>query len=349
MVQQLSIEAFLAAAQNEGLPILDVRSPGEYHKGHIPHAHSLPLFSNEERKTIGIIYKKRGREAAVDHGLGIVGPRLTDYVTQARQIAPQKRILTHCWRGGMRSESLAMLWNAAGLEVGVLKGGYKSYRNWVLEQLRHTGPLIILGGKTGSGKTHVLYALARQGEQIIDLEGLAHHKGSAFGAIGEAPQPTVEQFENDLHQQLTSLQIGRRIWVEDESHYIGKVYVPQPFWERMKAAPVLALDVSLEARVQTLVQDYTAGGYDDADFAKALDRIKKRLGGEAHKAALAALAQKDYETAATLALRYYDKTYPYGLSRKNPLRLHHIPVTDNDPDHIADLLIRYANTHLFPA
>lgn len=348
MTQQLDIEAFLGAATEAELPIVDVRSPAEYRQGHIPGAQNIPLFSDAERKEIGILYKQQGRAAAVDRGLDLVGPRLSEYVAAARAASVEGRLLVHCWRGGMRSESLAWLWRTAGLQTGVLTGGYKAYRQWVLRGLGRTGPMVILGGKTGSGKTHVLHALARRGERILDLEALAHHKGSAFGAIGEPEQPTVEQFENELYTALKALPAGGRIWVEDESHGIGRVFIPDPFWRRMQAAPVIAIEVPLAHRLHTLVRDYATGAF-DAELAEALERIKKRLGGAGYQAALAALTAGDYEATAALALRYYDKAYTHGLTQKKPGLVHHLPVETGDPDHIADQLIRYANYHLFPA
>lgn len=348
MIAPLTIHTFLEAAREEGLPIVDVRSPAEFAQGHIPGAINLPLFSDSERKEIGTLYKQQSRSAAIDRGLALVGPRLPAYVQQARQVAPTGRLLVHCWRGGMRSESLAWLWQMAGLQPAVLAGGYKAYRQQVRRDLNWRGPLLILGGKTGSGKTHVLHALAARGELIVDLEALAHHKGSAFGAIGEPPQPSGEQFENNLHQYLQALPAGRRLWVEDESHMIGQIFLPEPFWRRMQAAPALVIEVPRAHRLHTLVQDYASGAY-DAPLRDALGRIQKRLGGADYQAALAALAAGDYEATATLALRYYDKAYLHGLSLKKTGLVHHLPVDTGDPDQIATHLIRYANSHLFPA
>jgi tRNA 2-selenouridine synthase len=181
MVKQLSVEEFLEKAQS--LPIVDVRSPGEYDHAHIPGAVSIPLFDNDERALVGTKYKNAGKDSAVLLGLDLVGPKLAGFVKQSKKLNPQhKEVLVHCWRGGMRSGSFAWLLDTAGLTASTLVGGYKAYRNAVLSAFAEPRNLIILGGKTGSGKTDILKELARQGEQIIDLEGLAHHKGSTATA-----------------------------------------------------------------------------------------------------------------------------------------------------------------------
>ncbi len=184
-------------------PLLDVRSPGEYAQGHVPGALSFPLFSDAERATVGTIYKQQSRDLALETGLELVGPKLGGFVREARTLAPQGQVVVHCWRGGQRSGSMAWLLRQGGLDVWTLEGGYKAYRTWVLAELAaQQYSLYIIGGRTGTGKTKILHALRQMGEQVVDLEGLACHKGSAFGFIGELPQPTVEQFENDLHAAL---------------------------------------------------------------------------------------------------------------------------------------------------
>jgi tRNA 2-selenouridine synthase len=174
---------------------IDVRSEKEYGHGHIPGAVNLPLFSDEERVVIGTIYKNSGREASVLKGLEIAGPKLAGFVKKLHKITDQKDILVHCWRGGMRSESMAWLFGQAGYKAHVLEGGYKAYRRFIREELSRPLTYIILGGLTGSGKTELLHMLGRAGEQILDLEKLACHKGSVFGGLGQPGQPANEQFE----------------------------------------------------------------------------------------------------------------------------------------------------------
>ncbi len=341
MVRQVSVDEFLR--QGEQLPIIDVRSPGEFAHAHIPGAVNIPLFDNEERAQVGTKYKNAGKDTAVLLGLGLVGPKLAHFVKQSKKLNPQhKEVLVHCWRGGMRSGSFAWLLDTAGLTASTLVGGYKAYRNAVLTALAEPRPLLILGGKTGSGKTDILSELARQGEQVIDLEGLAHHKGSSYGAIGQLPQPTTEQFENAIFGQWRLLDPNRPIWLEDESRNVGSCFIPMPLWQQMRTAPVAFVDVPKEIRVQRLVTEY--GGIDHPLLVEATERIRKRLGGKVTNDALDALTRHDYATVAGLTLDYYDKAYLHGLSQRNPTSIHPIDVVENNPAETARQLINWAES-----
>ncbi|WP_080237978.1 tRNA 2-selenouridine(34) synthase MnmH [Spirosoma rigui] len=343
MVKQLSVEEFLEKAQS--LPVVDVRSPGEYDHAHIPGAVSIPLFDNEERALVGTKYKNAGKDSAVLLGLDLVGPKLAGFVKQSKKLNPQtKEVLVHCWRGGMRSGSFAWLLDTAGLTASTLIGGYKAYRNAVLSAFAEPRNLIILGGKTGSGKTDILKELTRQGEQVIDLEGLAHHKGSTYGAIGQLPQPASEQFENAIFKEWRTLDPGRRIWLEDESRNVGSCFIPMALWQQMRAAPVAFLDVPKAVRVQRLVTEYT--GIDHGLLVEATQRISKRLGGKVTKDALDALTRNDYATVADLTLDYYDKAYLHGLSQRNQDRVHPLNIEADSPAATARRLIDWAGTQL---
>ena len=241
----------------------------------------------------------------------------------------------------MRSGSFAWLLQTAGLTPVTLEGGYKAYRNAVLAAFAELRNLIILGGKTGSGKTDILKELARQGEQIIDLEGLARHKGSTYGAIGQLPQPATEQFENLLFGEWRTLNRSRRIWIEDESRNVGSCFVPMPVWQQMRAAPVAFVDVPKAIRVQRLVAEYT--GIDHGLLVEATERISKRLGGKITNDALDALAHNDYATVADLTLDYYDKAYLHGLSKRDSATVNRLEVTDDDPAGTAQRLIAWAD------
>ncbi len=334
----LTPEEFLRQAAR--CPVFDVRSPAEYRKGHIPGAVSLPLFSDEERREIGILYKQSGRQAAVMRGLEIVGPRLTDYVLQVRSCASSGKILLHCWRGGMRSESLAWLLEKAGYRVGRLRGGYKAYRRQVLATFEQPFRLLVLGGMTGSGKTELLQLLRERGEQVLDLEGMARHRGSAFGAMDDGGQPTVEQFENETCAALNSLDPGRRVWVEDESRRIGRVTINEALFRQMRSATVVRIDVPREQRVARLCRDY--GRVPKSRLTAAVDNISKRLGGERAGQVLQAIDEGNYDWAAHAVLDYYDKTYLYGLSKRNPAAIVDLNPTPADPADIAKALIALA-------
>lgn len=338
----LPISDFLS--QSESLPIIDVRSPGEYGHAHIPGAVSMPLFDNEERALVGTKYKQAGKDHAVLLGLDMVGPKMSGFVRAAKKLNPQgKQVLVHCWRGGMRSGSMSWLFNTAGVQADTLVGGYKAYRNEVLAGLAEPRNLLILGGKTGSGKTDILKELAAQGEQTIDLEGLAHHKGSTYGAIGQLPQPSSEMFENLIYDKWHRLDHSRRIWLEDESRNVGSCFIAPPLWTQMRAAPVAFVDVPKAVRIERLVREYT--GIDHALLVEATERIKKRLGGQATKDCLAALVQHDYATVASLTLDYYDKAYLHGLSLRDQSKVNPMAVEQDNPSETATRLIAWADVY----
>jgi tRNA 2-selenouridine synthase len=251
MSSSLPLQEFLR--ESEKIPVIDVRSPGEFTQGHIPGAYNLPLFNNEERAKVGTAYVQIGKEEAIRIGYELANPKTGSFLLEAGKISKEKKILVHCWRGGMRSAKFAELLNSHGFEARTLIKGYKAYRRFVLDGFSHEKlqnvKLLIIGGETGSGKTEILKHIAATGEQVIDLEALAHHKGSAFGALGEEPQPTYEHFENELSFALGKLDLSKRIWLEDESRNIGRTQIPSALWEKMKEAPILRVTVPRKMRV----------------------------------------------------------------------------------------------------
>ncbi|MFN5317904.1 MAG: tRNA 2-selenouridine(34) synthase MnmH [Bacteroidia bacterium] len=297
------------------VPLLDVRSPLEYKQGHVPGALSFPLFSDEERVRIGTLYKHKGKENAVLEGLRMVGPKLVGFVEQAHEIAPDRRVAMYCWRGGMRSGSMAWLLRTAGFSVDVLNGGYKAYRQKVQQAFCEDIPFVVLSAPTGSGKTEILCELRNLGEQVLDLEQLACHRGSAFGALGMYEQPNIEQFENEVHRVLKSYDYSRRIWVEDESRKIGKVVLHAGIWDNLNRAPLVLLDSTLEDRVRRLVEEY--GVYGTDALHESLQKIGKRLGGLSLRDAQAALDEGNLALVAEISLKYYDKAYHFSREKRN--------------------------------
>lgn len=338
MVRALGIAEFIAL----DAPIIDVRSPKEFAQGHIPFASSLPLFTDEERAIVGTLYKQSGRDAAVLDGLRIVGPKLAGIVEQARALAPNGRIGVHCWRGGERSGSVAWLLDKAGFaEVATLRGGYKSFRNHVLASFDSPIDLRVLGGYTGTGKTELLGHLSALGAQVIDLEALAHHKGSSFGALGQLPQPTTEHFENMLWHALQRTDGSRTIWVEDESLMIGRCKIPEAFFDQMRAALLVFADMPQDQRAERLMKDY--GGFPKQQLAEALKRIERRLGPQHCKAALESLDAGDLKTVASITLTYYDKTYRRGMEAREVSRVITLPADCGDMRGLAAQIVSQLN------
>lgn len=315
----VSIDEFMALSRK--YPVIDVRTTAEFQKGHIPGAHNLPLFSNEERAIVGKTYHREGREQAILVGLELVGPKMREMVEHVRTLTAENTLLLYCWRGGMRSNSVGWLFSTYGYRVYVLIGGYKAFRNYALQSFELSRKIIILSGETGSGKTAILQELQKMGEQVIDLEALAHHKGSSFGNLGEAPQPTQQEFENQLALQWRALDASRLVWLEDESQKIGSRMIPQALWQQMRNAPVILLKVPLELRAHHLLSEY--GQFAPRELAEAVQRLRERLGGLHTRIALESIEKGDLEGCCKLLLsHYYDKTYRHGLSRRNSELIH---------------------------
>lgn len=312
-VNKLPAGEFLQLAAR--LPVIDVRSPGEFACGHIPGAVNIPLFDDSQRAEVGTIYRQEGNLKAVLRGIDLAAPGMSLRLKGALSLARDGRVLVHCWRGGMRSEAMAWLFSMGGITTSLLEGGYKSYRNFILEELAKPRKYILLGGLTGSGKTHILQRLASENHQVTDLEGIASHKGSAFGALGQPIQPSTEHFANLLYHSLGEMNPERHIWLEDESRNIGTVFMPDSFFGRMQESPVVALMMSIETRLPRLLEEYSA--FPPELIKASVLKISRRLGGEKTKEAIEAVDRNDFSTAIRITLEYYDRTYRYGLSKRD--------------------------------
>ena len=353
-VQKINMEDFIMEAGSSigssflSSIIIDVRSPAEYEHAHIPGALNLPLFDNDERAMIGTTYKKQSREAAIKAGLPLFGNKMLPMIetVESWMAAAQKEnhltkptLYVHCWRGGMRSAAVAWLLDLYGYKVIQLTGGYKAYRNWVLEQFTIAYPLKVLGGYTGSGKTEILHALQEKNYSVIDLEGLAHHKGSAFGAIGQLAQPSQEMFENILAKKLFEVNKNKKpIWIEDESQRIGTVLIPTPLFHLMRNSTCYFMTIPFEQRLLFILEGY--GKFDQQSLIEATERIQKRLGGLETKNAVEHIMQGELKEAFSILLKYYDKWYEKNAQNQVLPKVELIPVLSEmvDPNHNAHLL-----------
>ncbi len=305
----IELEEFLSLRKSH--PLLDARSEKEFAQSHIPGSHNLPILDNEEREVVGTLYKQEGNQAAVLKGFGLVGPRFHEIQKKALEEYPDKSILIYCWRGGMRSQILSWLLGMVGFKVYRLKGGYKNYRSRTFEMVRANWNLLVLAGRTGTGKTRLLKELTKSGEQIIDLEGLANHKGSSFGGIGQDPQPSVEQFENLLAEKLGKLNPDKLIWVENESRRIGRVILPDQLYHQMLEAPLVSIEKSRAERIELIKEEY--GDLANQELVEAVIRLEKKLGGLRTKEIVSAIRNNEQEKWIEMTLGYYDKAYDYDL------------------------------------
>ena len=297
----------------EQLPLVDARSEGEFAQSHIPGAINIPILDNAERIQVGTLYKQAGPEKATLKGFELVGPRFHLIQREALRKFPAKKLILYCWRGGMRSQILSWLLTQVGFEIYRLEGGYKTYRSFTYAAVRKSYPLLVLGGKTGAAKTVLLQKLKERGEQVVDLEGLANHKGSSFGAIGQPAQPTVEQFENLLSEQLREIHLDQALWVENESRRIGQIILPDSFYLQMTQSPRIEIDKTDEERIAHIASEYAA--LDQGELSAAVLRLQKRLGGDRTKQALEAIQTNQPEIWIPILLLYYDKTYEFDLER----------------------------------
>jgi tRNA 2-selenouridine synthase len=339
-----TLDAATFLATNESDPIVDVRSPAEFLQGHIPGAINIPLFSDAERAEVGKLYVQSGRDYAIIRGLDIILPKTSKVLATLRTLTSAKKLRMYCWRGGMRSINMAWMFETNGYSVSLLTGGYKTYRKYIRTSLDEKANVVVLGGFTGSGKTEILNRLVEFNEQVIDLEKLASHKGSAFGGIGLPGQPSNEQFENDLFKIWMNLDKSRFIWLEDESRMIGRVTLPDPVVRKILESPLIILEVPQEVRVKRLVGEYA--GIDDRLLREAVMKIEARLGKPRAKGALVSIQEKNYAAVAGQVLAYYDETYSFSINRRQNQQRYNYPVGNYNTVEIASGLSEFAHKHL---
>jgi tRNA 2-selenouridine synthase len=344
MYSTISLQTYLANRENYIL--LDTRSPSEYAHAHIPEAVSVPIFTDEQRASIGTTYKQKSRALAIQEGLDYFGPNMTSLLKQINKLVikyPNKTIAITCARGGMRSAALCWLCSFNGWPTVQIIGGYKAYRNWIIDKWNYNYNFKIIAGFTGSAKTEVLQTLQSRNYAAIDLEALSNHKGSAFGHIGLSGQCSQEHFENKLGEALFEL-IDKTIFLEDESQRIGKHVIPNDLWKTMRNAPLLFLDIPFAQRLHHLVKEY--GVLDKLALEESILRVKKNLGGLETKLALEALMKNEFDECFSILLKYYDKYYlKAGQKRENYDKLKiNIPSENTNPIINAEKIIDIINS-----
>ncbi len=292
--------------------VVDVRTPLEFHEDHIPGAINVPLLTNEERVEIGTLYKQTGPHEARIRGLELTAHRFPAMVAEIAAAAAGRPILVYCWRGGLRSRTVTDILSLTGFRAVQLRGGYKTFRTHVaatFTPFTPPGPLVVIHGMTGVGKTTFLLGLQTEGFAVVDLEGLASHRGSAFGELGLTQALTQKRFETLLWDAFRRLPAGVPVIVEGESRRIGKVSLPGDMYEVMQASVKVWCEASLETRVARLTAEYGLPAYREG-MTLALERIRKRLGGETYGTIAGHLERWEMEPfMADLIRHYYDKVY----------------------------------------
>lgn len=292
--------------------LIDVRTPLEFEDDHIPGAHNVPLLTNEERVEVGTIYKQVGAVEARRRGLELTCHRFYGMVEQITALSAGKPVVIYCWRGGLRSHSVAMLVESCGTRACQLVGGYKTFRAHVsdfFDRCDFPSPLIVMHGMTGTGKTTFINGLDSMHWAAIDLEGIACHRGSAFGALGLAQDFTQKHFETTLWDAFRRLPIEKPIVLEGESPRIGKYSLPGRLYQKMAESCRVWCHASLETRMARLVVEYARPEYQD-EMQEALERIKKKLGGPRYVELKSCIEGWDVNGIARgLIEGYYDKMY----------------------------------------
>jgi tRNA 2-selenouridine synthase len=327
--------------------VIDVRSPGEFAADHIPGAVNLPVLSDAERAAVGTVFREQGGFPARKLGAADVSVNIARHLRQHfADKGKDYRPFVYCWRGGQRSASLATVLAQVGWRVTVLRGGYKTYRGHVRRELESRPPLFalrIIAGATGSGKTRLLRALAARGAQVLDLEGLADHRGSVLGGVG--PQPSQKAFDSRLLAALDRLDAARPVWVEAESNRVGDVFLPPALWARMRAADGVEVSVPVGERARCLLGEYAPLCADPAALKAKLSQFASRHGHRQTEAWCRAVDAGAWdELVASLLAVHYDPAYAASCRRSYPRLSRAIDL----PDATAATLAGLAD-HLHPA
>ncbi|WP_321368993.1 tRNA 2-selenouridine(34) synthase MnmH [uncultured Desulfuromusa sp.] len=320
MQETIELEKALEQRRNGAL-IIDVRTPAEFAESTIPGAMNVPIFSNEERVQIGTLFKQKGKMAARKLGVEIVAPKIPALLERIEDFrcGHSGPVIVFCWRGGMRSLAMTSFMNLAGIPARQLLGGHKGFRRKVLDffEQQEWPPIFVLRGLTGVGKTRILDRLQQMDYPVIDLEGLANHRGSAFGALGLEPQPSQKQFDALLWDRLSQLQDSPYLVTEGESLHIGRLMVPKSFHQAMQIQTSVWIKASLDIRTRIILEDYPALDQLREQFERPINALKERLGNKLVGEFLELLNSGQWDKLVReLMVRYYDPLYMHTLPER---------------------------------
>ncbi|RYG74229.1 tRNA 2-selenouridine(34) synthase MnmH [Lentibacillus lipolyticus] len=330
MFQDITLQDLFEKQQKGEVTTIDVRSPKEFQEGTIPGSMNIPVFTDDERAEVGTLYKQESKQAAKKRGLEIMSAKLPGFVSKFEQIDTPKVVF--CWRGGMRSKAAATFTDFMGIDVSRLQGGIRSYRRWVVSELEKAAfppDIIVLNGNTGTGKTKILHRLWEKGYPVIDLEGMAGHRGSIFGHIGVEPA-NQKKFDSRLVHAIHQYKDAPFVLMEGESKRIGKVSIPSFLYEKKEHSVQLLIDLPMEQRIQNILDDYRPWNHPDA-FMEAYSRIQKRIHTPVAKQIREDLQQGHYNQAFRLLLDYYyDPRYEHTTEKYTDEQIKHINAANLD-------------------
>ncbi|MCT2535410.1 tRNA 2-selenouridine(34) synthase MnmH [Aquibacillus koreensis] len=322
MFKDIALEDLFCLKNEANHTLVDVRSPKEFMETTIPGSINVPIFDDEERAEVGTLYKQKGQEEAKERGLEIFSAKLPGFITTCKQLGTPLTVF--CWRGGMRSKTAATVLDLMGMEVNRLSGGIRAYRQWVVDTLEKeecNPELLVLNGYTGAGKTLILHELMKRQYPVIDLEGMAQHRGSIFGQIGINPS-NQKNFESQLVQKLIEYKEHPYVFIEGESKRIGKATVPDFLMNKKEKSMQIFIDMPLETRVEHILEAYHPWEYPEK-FIDAFQIIKKRIHTPVAKEIEHDLRTGNYRHAVALLLTYYyDPKYNHSTSHPNAKSLH---------------------------
>lgn len=312
---QIDIEDAIAQLDKDAI-FIDVRTPSEFAQDSIPGAYNIPILTEEQRAEAGTIHKQQSASQARIRGMELISPRLPEIINPIRELHQKHKrlIIVFCWRGGLRSTAMTAFLHLCGVPVFQLKGGYKSFRRHVINYFEHASwaRMLVLRGLTGVGKTRILEQLERGGWPILNLEALANHRGSAFGAIGCAQQPSQKQFEALLWNKMRHTSSADFILTEGESRHIGRVMLPKRLYATLQDETTLWLETDIQNRIRVISEDYAVDDLPAEAFAHALDSLIPRLGHERIRHMHQLLQRKDWGgLIEKLMLLYYDPLYAH--------------------------------------